>query len=112
MITCMSHTSVYVLDQEAAKAFYTETLGFELTQDAVFDGFRWITVRPGDQKELEIVLMPIMAYGPIDAATAEATRSLVAGGAFLCGVQKTDDCRATVETLRAKGVAIVMEPRS
>ena len=29
MISHMSHTSVFVLDQDSAKAFYTEKLGFE-----------------------------------------------------------------------------------
>jgi catechol 2,3-dioxygenase-like lactoylglutathione lyase family enzyme len=30
MITNQSHTSVFVLDQDSAKAFYSEKLGFEL----------------------------------------------------------------------------------
>ena len=29
MIRRMSHTSVFVLDQDSAKAFYTQKLGFE-----------------------------------------------------------------------------------
>ena len=33
MITHQSHTSVFVLDQDSAKAFYTEKLGFELRMD-------------------------------------------------------------------------------
>ena len=44
MIRKMSHTSVYVLDQERAKAFYTEKLGFEVKSDAKMGEFRWLTV--------------------------------------------------------------------
>ena len=42
----LNHVNVFVLDQERAKAFYTETLGFELRNDADLDGFRWLTVGP------------------------------------------------------------------
>ena len=30
MISRLNHVNVFVLDQDRAKAFYTETLGFEL----------------------------------------------------------------------------------
>ena len=33
MIRGMSHTTVFVLDQESAKAFYTEKFGFEVRFD-------------------------------------------------------------------------------
>jgi hypothetical protein len=44
MISRLNHVNVFVLDQDRAKAFYTETLGFELRNDAILDGFRWLTV--------------------------------------------------------------------
>ena len=64
MITRMSHTSVFVLDQESAKVFYTETLGFEERFDIVMRedfegagaGFRRLTVGPRDQPDLQIIL--------------------------------------------------------
>src|SRR5437588_12339763 len=49
MIKRLSHTGVPVLDQDAAKAFYTEKLGFEVRTDTTMDGFRWLTVSPHDQ---------------------------------------------------------------
>jgi catechol 2,3-dioxygenase-like lactoylglutathione lyase family enzyme len=60
MITHQSHTSVYVLDQDSAKAFYTEKLGFELRIDFTMEedfegagaGFRWLTVSPPNQPDL------------------------------------------------------------
>jgi len=49
VIDAISHVNVWVDDQEEAKAFYTETLGFEVREDAKleeFGGYRWLTVGP------------------------------------------------------------------
>ncbi|TMF78885.1 MAG: VOC family protein, partial [Chloroflexi bacterium] len=35
MITGLSHTTVWVLDQNSAKKFYTEKLGFDVRDDTV-----------------------------------------------------------------------------
>jgi catechol 2,3-dioxygenase-like lactoylglutathione lyase family enzyme len=60
MINRMSHTSIFVLDQDSAKAFSTEKLGFEERFDIVMGedfegagaGFRWLTVGPKGQPDL------------------------------------------------------------
>ena len=45
MITNVSLCTLYVTDQDAAKAFYVEKLGFvERTDVSLGDGFRWVTV--------------------------------------------------------------------
>ena len=109
MITRISHVNVFVLDQERAKQFYTETLGFEVRNDAVLDGFRWLTVGPKGQPDLALLLAypaPPM-FSPEDA---ETVRSLVAKGALGGGVIETDDCRATYADLAAKGVTFLQEP--
>jgi catechol 2,3-dioxygenase-like lactoylglutathione lyase family enzyme len=47
MLGEMYTASVNVRDVDAAKDFYVNTLGFELTADDSFpDGFRWVAVRP------------------------------------------------------------------
>src|SRR6266571_1730864 len=51
MIKKLSHVNVFVEDQDRAKAFYTEKLGFEVRSDATMDGFRWLTVGPKEQPE-------------------------------------------------------------
>jgi catechol 2,3-dioxygenase-like lactoylglutathione lyase family enzyme len=109
MITGLSHATVYVLDQDSAKAFYTEKLGFELRQDVTMDGFRWLTVGSKSQPELEIILAKV---GPpmFDPETAEQIRALVAKGVLGAGVMRTADCRATFAELSAKGVTFVQEP--
>jgi catechol 2,3-dioxygenase-like lactoylglutathione lyase family enzyme len=105
----LSHVNVFVLDQDRAKAFYTDKLGFEVRSDTVLDGFRWLTVGPKDQPDLSILLAypaPPM-FSPDDA---ELLRNLVAKGAMGGGVIATDDCRAAYEDLRAKGVTFLQEP--
>lgn len=56
MLKKLSHVNVFVEDQDRAKVFYTEKLGFEVRSDATMDGFRWLTVGPKDQPDLNILL--------------------------------------------------------
>ena len=116
MISAMSHTNVWVLDQDSAKAFYTEKLGFEVRFDISMgeefegtgQGFRWLTVSPKEQPDLQIVLASCdMGRTP---EQAEQLRALVAGGGMGPGVMTTDDCHQTYEELCAKGVTFLSEP--
>ena len=116
MITHQSHTSVFVLDQDSAKAFYTEKLGFELRMDLTMGedfegsgaGFRWLTVSPPNQPDLQLILSSCtMGRSPEDA---EKLRSLVASGAMGVGVLATKDCHRTYEELSAKGVTFLSPP--
>jgi catechol 2,3-dioxygenase-like lactoylglutathione lyase family enzyme len=104
MIQTLSHTTIYVLDQESARAFYVDKLGFEVRADMTMGGFRWLTVGPRAQPQLQMVLMPLTPSPMLDAATVTAFRDLVAKGAIGCGVLETDDCQATYEDLTKKGV--------
>ena len=109
MITRISHVNVFVEDQERAKKFYTEKLGFEVRSDSVMDGLRWLTVGPKNQPDLNILLArpaPPM-FSEEDAA---AVRNLVAKGSMAGGVLETDDCRRDYNELRAKGVTFLQEP--
>ena len=109
MIDRLSHTVVYVLDQDAAKRFYTEKLGFEVRADVTMDGFRWLTVGPKEQPELEIILAepkPPM----FQPEAGEQLRALIAKGAIGAGAMDTPDCRAAYEELKARGVTFVQEP--
>jgi catechol 2,3-dioxygenase-like lactoylglutathione lyase family enzyme len=109
MIKRLSHAGVPVLDQDSAKAFYTEKLGFEVRTDATMDGFRWLTVSPPDQPDLEFILFD---PGPPmhDAETAQVILGLVAKGAIGGGVWEADDCRATYQELKTRGVEFLQEP--
>lgn len=106
-----------VLDQDRAKEFYTEKLGFQVRKDVVMSGpdfegsgqgFRWLVVSPSEQPEIEIILAnPAMGN---DAQSAEQLRELVAKGALGRTVVDTMDCRKTYETLSARGVVFLSEP--
>lgn len=109
MIRALSHSSVYVLDHDSAKAFYTEKLGFEVREDRCIGDFRWLTVGPAGQPELQFILMK---PGPPqhDPETEKQIRELVAKGAMGAGVWATDDCRKTFEELSSRGVTFLQEP--
>ena len=109
MISRLNHVNVFVLDQDRAKTFYTETLGFELRNDAVLDGFRWLTVGPKDQKDMNI-LLAYPAPPMFSAEDAETVRALVAKGSLGGGVFETADCHKTYEELSAKGVEFLAPP--
>jgi catechol 2,3-dioxygenase-like lactoylglutathione lyase family enzyme len=110
MIMGMSFVSVWVLDQDLAKEFYTKKLGCELTTDLKLDnGMRWLTVRPEGSTGQELLLMD-PAHSMLDAATADVVRTLVAKGALSPGVLATSDCRGDHGLLAARGVEFVQEP--
>jgi catechol 2,3-dioxygenase-like lactoylglutathione lyase family enzyme len=112
MITRISHYTIYVLDQDQAYDFYVNKLGFEVATDATMDsGFRWLTVRPKDQKDIEIVLMLVKAGAMYDEKTATQIRELIQNGKLGSGVFETNDCRATYAELKAKGVEFMSEPK-
>ena len=95
----MTHSPVWVLDQDEALDFYTGALGFEVRTDARMDTFRWLTVGPPDQPDFELIL-----------ASPEQIRAMVAKGALGAGVFHTDDCQAAYEELKARGVRFLNEP--
>jgi catechol 2,3-dioxygenase-like lactoylglutathione lyase family enzyme len=110
MITGISIVSVWVLDQDAAKEFYTKQLGCELVTDIVLDnGMRWLTVRPQGSTSQELLLMD-PARSMLDAETAGQVRALVAKGALSPGVMATTDCRADHEELSGRGVEFTQAP--
>jgi catechol 2,3-dioxygenase-like lactoylglutathione lyase family enzyme len=110
MIKALSHATIYVNNQDDALAFYTKKLGFEVRTDAKMDGFRWLTVGPKEQKELEIVLMEPKPGFMFDEETVAAIRKLVSKGALGAGVFETSDCRATYSELKKRGVEFKSEP--
>jgi catechol 2,3-dioxygenase-like lactoylglutathione lyase family enzyme len=109
MIDRMSHTTIWVLDQQRALEFYTRKLGFEVNTDARMDQFRWLTVSPRNQPDHELILLE---PGPpmMDLHTAAQVKDLVAKGLLGPGAFETDDCRGTYEELRARGVEFISEP--
>jgi catechol 2,3-dioxygenase-like lactoylglutathione lyase family enzyme len=123
MIQKMSHTTIYVVDQDQAKDFYVGKLGFDVKIDqSLPSGFRWLTVAPKGQPDLEIILMKIGSgtdfvqmkggdAGKNDKNDFDIMISLLKRGWFSAGAFHTADCRKTVEELKAKGVEFLSEPK-
>ena len=112
MLKHFTHANVWVHDQDEALAFYTEKLGMELRDDVTvpeLGNFRWLTVGPPAQPDVAFVLME-PAQPMMDPETVDQLRTLMAkglaGGLFF----STDDCRATYEELRGRGVEFTDEP--
>ena len=103
-----------MLDQDKAYDFYVNKLGFKVHTDQKMDnGFRWLTVTPPDQPDLQIALLAPLAPGAMgyDEDTKKAFRVLLEKGALGAGVMHTPDCRATYEELSAKGVQFKGGPK-
>ena len=114
MITKLSHATIYVLDQDLAHDFYVNKLGFKVNTDMTMDsGFRWLTVTPPKQPDLEIILFKVAGgeFSPLSDATVEHLQAILATGSMGVGVFECDDCRATYEDLVAKGVQFKQEPK-
>ena len=109
MLTNISLFTVYVTDQDEAKAFYTDVLGFEERTDVrMGEGFRWVTVGHPSQPELEITLM--VPGPPLDDDMAEAVRRALAKGSMGGFGISTDDCHKAYQELQDKGVEFVQPP--
>lgn len=121
MITKYSHATLFVLDQDKAYDFYVNKLGCKVNTDATMEnGYRWLTVTPSEQPDLEIVLMPILHPSMVKSESqphgmerecVDAFKLLLEKGVMGAGVWHTNDCRATYEELKSKGVHFQGEPR-
>src|SRR2546429_9643887 len=93
MITGLSIVTVWVLDRDSAKKFYTEQLGFTLTNDVELEsGMRCLTVRPPGSKNQEFLLLDPMHSMP-DEESAQQVPALAAKGAPSPGGRAPSDCR-------------------
>ena len=110
MYDTISRSQLFVLDQDQARAFYVDTLGFEVAADVDLGFMRWLTVHvPGDPSRE--VLLEVPGPPAMDEATAATVRDLLTKGAMGGWLSiTTPDAQATYETLRDRGVDITDEP--
>ncbi len=112
MLKSLTNVTLWVHDQDEALAFYTEKVGLELRDDVTvpeLNNFRWLTVGiPGQDVAVSLVAVP----GPpvFDAETREQIMTVMAKGAVGGLIFSTDDCRASFEELKNKGVEFQQEP--
>ncbi|MGH3458392.1 VOC family protein [Aeromicrobium sp.] len=110
MSVSLSHCYVAVDDPDLALAFYRDALGLELRSDISSQGFRWVTLSPPSQPELEIVL--VEPHSGRDEATGDALHALLKQGSLNGLIFRTDDLEETFEKVRATGADVLQEPKS
>ena len=109
----ISNAQLWVHDQDEALAFYTEKLGMEVRADVTLPemgDFRWLTVSPPGQEDVTIVLMAIPEAPVMDAETRAQVRALMAKGFAGTVFLTTEDCQASYEELKSRGVEFVETP--
>jgi len=109
----IANTQLWVHDQDAALAFYTQKLGWEVRSDVTLPemgDFRWLSVGPSSQPEFGIVLMAVPGPPVMEPDTAEQVQALMAKGFAGTVFLTTDDVRADYEELKGRGVEFTEEP--
>src|SRR5215469_424195 len=91
----VSTVTIAVADQDEALVWYTEKLGFEKKMDVRSLQFRWLTVAPPQQVDVEFLL-------------ASWFPDLI--GKNPTWVLSTRDCQGGYEDLKARGVAFSHKP--
>lgn len=109
MITNISLVTVYCLDQDKARDFYVNLLGFEVRTDVtISDGYRWLTIGHPNQPELEVTLM--VPGPPLDEEAAAFVRRQLEKGQMGGLGLRVDDCHKAFAELSGKGVTFLQEP--
>jgi catechol 2,3-dioxygenase-like lactoylglutathione lyase family enzyme len=109
----ITHVNVWVHDQDEALSFYTDKVGLEVRDDVTMPelgGFRWLTVGPPGQPDIALALIEVPSAPVFDADTAAKLKEIVAKGAAGGVFFSTDDCQATYEELKGRGVEFTEEP--
>ena len=109
----IANTQLWVHDQDEALAFYTDKLGWEVRSDvtmAEMGNFRWLTVGPVGQEDFSVVLMAVPGQPVMEPGTRQQVLDLAAKGFAGTVFVTTEDCRASYEELKARGVEFSEEP--
>ena len=109
----IANAQLWVHDQDEALAFYTEKVGMEVRADVTLPemgNFRWLTVGPPGQEDVSITLMAIPGPPVMDDESAEQLRTVMAKGFAGTVFLTTEDCQASYEELKARGVEFSETP--
>jgi catechol 2,3-dioxygenase-like lactoylglutathione lyase family enzyme len=99
MIKKIALAGVWVNDQDIARKFYTEKLGFEIQIDTIMEnGYRWLEVVPPGGETALTLAKPYL--GQKDASV----------GVFANIVLSCEDIVSTCNELKDRGVNFIEEP--
>jgi predicted enzyme related to lactoylglutathione lyase len=113
MLNQLTNVQVWVQDQDEALAFYTDKLGLEVRQDVTvpeMGNFRWLSVGVPGQPDVAITLMAVPGPPVFEQETRDQIMALMSKGAASGLFFNTDDCRASYEELKGRGVEFQQEP--
>jgi catechol 2,3-dioxygenase-like lactoylglutathione lyase family enzyme len=106
----VSHCFLTVDDRDKALAFYGDVLGLRVVNDVSFEGFRWLTLSPPSQPEVEIGFVAPGENPDATDADREVIAALLAKGLLNGLIFATDNCDETFERLSAAGAEVLQEP--
>ncbi|MCI3224552.1 VOC family protein [Streptomyces sp. NP-1717] len=110
MFTAITHSQIYVLDQDSALDFYVGTLGLEVNTDVDLGFMRWLTVNVPGHPDRQVLLEKPGAPAMSEETAREVRELLTKGATGGSLIFSTEDCRKTYETLLARGVEFTQEP--
>jgi uncharacterized glyoxalase superfamily protein PhnB len=109
----IASAQLWVHDQEVALKYWTEKVGLEVRQDVTMPemgDFRWLTVGPPGQDDMSIVLMAVPGAPVMDEDTRKQVLDLVAKGFAGTVFLTTENCQASYEEMKARGVEFTEPP--
>ena len=104
----LSHCFVTVNDPDESLAFYRDVLGLDVRNDVSAEGFRWVTLSPPSQPDVEIVL--VEPHAGRSADDGDALQTLMVKGALNAVIFRTANVDEAFEKIRASGTEVLQEP--
>jgi catechol 2,3-dioxygenase-like lactoylglutathione lyase family enzyme len=98
-------SSVFVDDQNKARKFYTDVLGFVIKSDVPVGDFNWLTVASPEEPDGTQLLLE-----PNDNPAAKTYQQSIHEQGIAAASFAVADIHAEVERLKGKGVRFTMEP--
>lgn len=110
MITGINTAIAWVLDQDAAKKFFTDTLDLEVRADVEMGpGARWLALGAPGQPDVQLALLT-SAPPALDPESGEQLKALLSKGVLTGCTFTVDDCAAAYADLSARGVTFLRTP--
>ncbi len=97
-------------DHDRALEFYRDVLGFTVTNDVSQGEYRWLSVSPPAQPELEVVIQSVGIYPGSSDDDRAAMDTLLAKGLMSSLILSVDDVDALFEHVAGSGAEVLQEP--